>query len=521
VNGTGVSGPQQANIIQPTTADQATNAYNQVGNNLQQQQLFLQMLNGQNGAQNQSSVFNQLQGVANGTGPNPAQAMLNQSTGANTANQAALMAGQRGTGANAGLIARQAAQQGAANQQNAAGQGATMQANQSLNALNQLGGIAGQQVSQQQSALQQLNQNQQSEQQQLLNAIQGQNSANVQSQASVNSANSTLANTTMQGQQGLTGGLMNAAGPASSVLMGAKGGQVPTARVMAAGGYAPVSADYNNTDNVNYGTGATDMSTVGPQSPSIPTVPVAAPPSVSTTQTPSNSPGKFTSFLKSKAAGASGQATPSQFDYGNPGANQLAAGFSNAITGAFKPSSSSSQQATNPTLEQQANATAAFMGAPGTTDANGLPTAQATADFMQGSGSGAISGAKPDDYLGSNNQTETMPADNDSSMPMAAKGGKVPALVSPGERYLPPKEVEKVVKGKKDPMKAGEKIPGKPKVGGAVNSYANDTVKKNLDEGGIVLPRSVTQAKHPHWAAHAFVSQIMAKNGNRLPKKAK
>jgi hypothetical protein len=97
-----------------------------------------------------------------------------------------------------------------------------------------------------------------------------------------------------------------------------------------------------------------------------------------------------------------------------------------------------------------------------------------------------------------------------------AKGGKVPALVSPGERYLPPSEVEKVVRGKKEPMKAGEKIPGKPKVSGAKNSYANDTVPKTLEEGGVVLPRSVTQAKNPHSAAHRFISALMAKNNGRL-----
>lgn len=96
---------------------------------------------------------------------------------------------------------------------------------------------------------------------------------------------------------------------------------------------------------------------------------------------------------------------------------------------------------------------------------------------------------------------------------LAARGGAVPALVSPGERYLPPKEVKKVAEGKKAPMKAGEKIPGKAKVAGAKNSYANDTVPKTLESGGIVLPRSVTQAKDPGAAASAFVKAILAKQG--------
>jgi hypothetical protein len=97
-----------------------------------------------------------------------------------------------------------------------------------------------------------------------------------------------------------------------------------------------------------------------------------------------------------------------------------------------------------------------------------------------------------------------------------AEGGKVPAMLSPGERYLPPKEVKAVAKGEKSPMQAGEKIKGKPKVGGAKNSYANDVIPKTLEEGGIVLPRSVTQAKHPQWEAHKFVSAILAKKGKGL-----
>lgn len=98
-----------------------------------------------------------------------------------------------------------------------------------------------------------------------------------------------------------------------------------------------------------------------------------------------------------------------------------------------------------------------------------------------------------------------------------AKGGAVPALVSPGEKYLKPSDVQQVKKGA-NPMSVGEKIPGKPKVAGAKNSYANDTVPKTLQEGGIVLPRSVTQAKNPGKAASDFVAAIMAKQGKGLKK---
>lgn len=133
-----------------------------------QQQGFVNQLQAQNGVQNQSQVFgqqqdlaNQLQQSANGQGPNPAQAMLAQQTAANTANQASLMAGQRGASQNVGLMGRQIAQQGAANQQNAVGQAATMGAQQQIAARQQLqqqqammGNLSGQQVGQLQTGVQ-------------------------------------------------------------------------------------------------------------------------------------------------------------------------------------------------------------------------------------------------------------------------------------------------------------------------------------------------------------------------------
>ncbi len=91
--------------------------------------------------QRQTDVYNQQQNLANallnqsnGQGPSPAQMQLAQNTGTNMQHQAALMAGQRGAGANAGLMARQAAQQGAGMQQQSTGQAATLGAQQQLGA---------------------------------------------------------------------------------------------------------------------------------------------------------------------------------------------------------------------------------------------------------------------------------------------------------------------------------------------------------------------------------------------------
>lgn len=70
----------------------------------------------------------------------------------------------------------------------------------------------------------------------------------------------------------------------------------------------------------------------------------------------------------------------------------------------------------------------------------------------------------------------------------------------------------KVVNGEQLAAK-GKMVPGKPKVGGAKNSYANDNVKALLSPGEIVLPRSVTQSKDPVNNAAKFVQAVMAKQG--------
>lgn len=340
--GTGFDAPQQADIQQGTSlgdvqgaqaraggaldsqnallsALQSQNGFQQQNNVSAQQQALANQLAGAGGVANQSGAMNQqqalnnqlagangintqnqaiqgLQGtagmyqnIANGTGPNPAQAALNQATGQNVANQAALMAGQRGAGANVGLLARQAAQQGANTQQQAVGQGATMQAQQQLNALSGLAGtqqaigglgttqagmqqagigaqgsLAAQQIAQQQAQQQALaNQantvaGQQiaatsantgaalNNQGQLQGALQGINSNTVASQGNVNAANAGLANTQLGGQKDLIGGLLNAAGGGAGMAGGAKGAAGGDVVKMADGGImapAPVIAD--------------------------------------------------------------------------------------------------------------------------------------------------------------------------------------------------------------------------------------------------------------------------------------
>lgn len=166
----------------------------------------------------QQQLAQALQAQSMGQGPNPAQAALNQATGANTANQAALMAGQRGTNANAGLLARNAAMQGAANQQQAAGQGATMQAQQQIAAQQALAQQQGQIAGEYGNQFGQLQQAQANQNNAINTATLGTNQIN----AGVAAGNQTSHNQVM-------GNVLGGAGAAIGKVAGlAHGGTVPT-----------------------------------------------------------------------------------------------------------------------------------------------------------------------------------------------------------------------------------------------------------------------------------------------------
>ncbi len=553
-SGTGIAAPQSANIVNPTTAAQAQEQYGQTQQALAQQQGFVNAVNQANGVGNLQNAFgaqantaaqaaagnglgnqatafgaqqalaNQLgnagglqaqqaalqgfQGIANGTGPNVAQAQLNQATGANVANQAAMMAGQRGANQNVGMLARQAAQQGAATQQQAAGQAATLQAQQQQAALGQMAGIgqgltgaqaaqqtamantaqaqannqlaaqaamagtAATQAGQQAQAIQGLNTAAQGNQGQILQSIGAQNTANVGMQSNINNANEGLANTQLQGQQATTGGLLNAAGAGVSAL-------APLALAALAEG-GTVSED------VPKGQGPWDNPSEAASTTA--TAPTIASPTIQapTTATTTGAKSYIGKFLKGALPGQNsqgqGQAQPAQqnpndsMNWGNPGANALYKSLSSmgSMFGSSGPSSAPAPQ--------------------------------------------AVAGGPMD--AGAPNTGPIQPLQNDPTAPSetmnAAKGGKVPALLSPGEKYLSPKEAKEVAKGEKSPEKAGKTVPGKPKVPGAKNSYANDTVPAKLEEGGIVIPRSITQGKDAEKRAIAFVRATIAKSKGKL-----
>lgn len=258
VNGTGFQSPSAAPITPGATPEQLSTAYQGSQNSLASQQALLQALQSQGGLANQSQVYGQLQGVANGTGPNPAQAMLNQQTAQNVQNQAAMMAGQRGAGANVGLMARQAAQNGAQTQQNAIGQGASMQAQQQLAGINAAGTMANTMAGNQIGATSANTQAQQNEQGILQGANSQANNAAVSMQGNMNSVNGQLTNTQMQGQQGMIGGAMQGIGSMLTAPKFAQGGVV---QKFADGGPS-LGVDYGQAQapgpslGVNYGQAA-------------------------------------------------------------------------------------------------------------------------------------------------------------------------------------------------------------------------------------------------------------------------
>lgn len=201
-------------ITSPVNQGQIDTAYNQTQTALKSQEDLLNALapQGTQGMASQLQLGNQLNDQAQGRGPNPAQAQLAQNTSQNVANQASLMAGQRGAGANPAMFARLAAQQGSNIQQNSVGQAATLGAQQQLAAQQQLQQLAATQLGQQQGAVTGYNQAAQSEQQNLLNAQSATNMASAGVAANINNTNSATQIQNSKAQQGIFGGLLGGAG---------------------------------------------------------------------------------------------------------------------------------------------------------------------------------------------------------------------------------------------------------------------------------------------------------------------
>jgi hypothetical protein len=401
------------------------------------------------------------------------------------------------------------------------GQAATLEAQQQIAAQNNAAGIAGQQVAQGQGATTALNTSQQNEQNILQNANSSANNAGVSMQGNINNVNSS-------NNQGILGGIASGASSALGAIGLNKGGEVSPhgkhkldfVHKMAKmglehfdeGGYtansvapAPEIAAPPAPQKSSSG-GAGDLAALalkdgGTVQPSPTPQPVATNPA-----TQSNDPHTL-GIIKSMASG---------FAEGGPiQTNPLVTGITNP------PGSASVQSAYN------SSSSAGGPSIASTPASNMDLSKNAKSGYDQGHGNYMAKGTNAANAsLASNtnifnNQdagtSQEMDASNDLTQNAAkggeiwkmhpsqhgqfsakhfnqyfAKGGEskqVPAMVSPNERYLNPREVEMVKHGA-DPKKLGYKFPGKDKVPGK-NSLKNDTFSTSLEEGGVVIPLEV------------------------------
>jgi hypothetical protein len=452
--------------------------------------------------------------------------------------------------------------QGGANQQNAAGQAATMQAQQSLNALSAAGNMATTQAGQQIGATSGYSQAAQNEQANLLNSIAGVNSANVGMQSNINNVNGQLANTQLQGQQAMLGGMMNSMGGMggmlsgiTSVFGGAHGGkvvrrrfddggdvssssdnmpseqqapeEVSTGSDSSAGEFgaptAVAAAPAVNASTPSFGSdagasalaqGMSSMGGGGGKSGgggggggimsllalmadggevrhmyADPSGPVSPTDSAPTTDSGYTGQSKFGNFLHSQKVKAQNTPTAETPKFGNPGADALYKGI--VGPGKQAPTASPSQATQGTGMSTSAKDYKGY-------DASGF-TPEQMANSAAQTNAANMGGLPAQEQATQSSFYNPTPADE----PSMAKGGKVPALLSPGEIYLTPKKAKEVAKEGKDPIKSGKKVPGKPKYPG--NDYRNDVVKANLDEGGLVIPNKVMQSPNAHWEALKFV----------------
>ncbi len=230
-----------------TTAGQINQAYGQSQGALTQSGQLAGQLESQvpSAITAQQELSRQLQDQAMGKGPNPAQNQLAQATGRNINTQAALMAGERGAAVNPALIAREAAQQGAATQQQAAGEAATLGSQQQLAAQQNLTGLSATQVGQAGQAATAQNQATQNEQGQLLGANSNFNNASNTAIGQGNALGTNIAGGIAKGISGAAAALYKG-GPVKMADGGSFVGQYLNAPAVESSAPVPQQTDLSN-----------------------------------------------------------------------------------------------------------------------------------------------------------------------------------------------------------------------------------------------------------------------------------
>lgn len=497
------------------------------------QAAFVNALNGQGGLNNQSQVFNQqaalqaqqqglvgqLQGVADGTGPNPAMAALNQQTSNNISQQAALMASQRGAGANAGLLARQAGMQGANIQQQAAGQAATLQAQQQLAGLGAIGqqqqAIGNTQQAMGQTAANQVA-NQGAQQAQLANIAANQVAQQANQQAAVANLATQQVGQQMQQNQAVGNMATNQVSQQQNALnsynQAAQGSQQ---------NYLNAASNFNNAlvsqqNGINGVNGQMAQGNQGFQSNLIGGLMSGASSGIMAMLAKGGVVEKPQRMADGGVAGVDAETFPA------PESSPIVVNVSTdpnapvSATGRFlfgTPSNNNAADAASSLLVQQpvmaGNAAAQAQSAQ-----SGQKGGKGMGDMVTKllGGSGQIPG-------GTGLQKPQMGSQFNTAGPSLMGNGQQHvngnSLMSPSD---PPLVFNKGgAVNSKELIAKKKPVPGKAKVKG--DSYANDTVKAQLSPGEVVLPRSVMQSKDPVQAAAAFVQALVAKQNMRKPAK--
>jgi hypothetical protein len=470
-----------ANLQAGTNAGQLNQAYSQAQQGIGQQQNFLNALTAQNGIQNQQDVYGRMNQMANGEGPNPAMAMLNQQTGQNVQNQAALMASARGAGANPGMVARLAAQQGAQTQQNAIAQGASLQAQQSQNAINNMAGIAQNQVNQQGQAVQGLNTAVQNQQNILQGANSAYNNANVGMQSNMNNVNAQISQGNQNAGNGLLGGIIGGIGSALGSIF-AEGGEVGTADV-GKGEYTSPQADASD-----------------------------APTTQSSSSGGGGGTGKAGGVIGSVVGGVA-NAIGSLFDEGGqvPMGYALQAPAMGAPQpggpGAAAPKSRAAQYMSAPVAVAPTGPTGPSAGALVAGQQSG---GQALQSGIQGLADALFKSKKPE--MSEGQKWAQVAADDDKRDQQTYNymTSEQDRVYAPDERQ--PWDTQPRAQG-------GRIVPGQPEFPGR-NTEANDKVPALLTPKEVVLPLSVTQSDDPANAAYDFMKALDQKKAQSgSPKK--
>ena len=413
--------------------------------------------------------------------------------------------------------------------------------------MNSMGTIAGQQVSNQAGAINNLNSASQGEQGILQNANTAANNANVTMQTNLNNVQAQAASQNSQNQNNLMGGIMSGGGLLSSLAHGGKvknyddGGEVTGGDSDLASSQGVQSTQQNTP---SFTSSASSASSNGPQA--------AAPMSGPQVSDPYKSSGSG-GGLKSLAAllsqggevkhydqgggvtnggnylGSSGGVQPTPDGPSSAAGKYLSGGNNTSAQGPAPAASGSYITIGNPYADMFGKkkggaAPAASAPQPAQTSTQTPTTQTPTTQTPNAAQPAAPQASSPDEVSGyipttpnaSTNNEDILNQPNSSTPSEAdtitgmARGGKVPAMVSPGEGYLPPNKVNEIAKqpaGKQNVLAKAEKIPGKAKVKG--DSLKNDTVPRDLDEGGIVIPRSIMNDPERHKKAVAFVNRIM------------